>query len=84
MNEKGQEVGFDLVEMRTAEAPGKQKMVLSAWIGTDITGVNRKINSLINYVAVIAKKAEVQTWSEVETHLWREYNENWNTTKHNA
>ena len=59
-------------------------MTLSACIGTGITRMDRKTQSTINYVAVIAKKAEVQTWSQVETHLWKEYNENWNKIKYNA
>ena len=59
-------------------------MTLSAWTGTGITKVDRKISSIINYVAVIAKKAEVQTWSDVEAHLWKEYKESWNMTKYNA
>ena len=81
LKEGGQEVEFELVEMRTAEAPEKQRMVLTAWIGTDITEVKRKKQTNTNYVAVILKKAEVQTWSEVEAHLWREYRENWNLPK---
>ena len=81
LNEKGEKVGFDLVEMRTANAEGKQKMVLSAWAGTDITRAERKNKTEANYVVVILKKEEVQTWSDVEIHLWREYRENWNLPK---
>ena len=34
-----------------------------------------------NYIVVILKKEEVQTWSDVEIHLWREYRRDWNTNK---
>ena len=84
LNEKGEQVGYDLVEMRTAKAGGKQKptMVLSAWAGTDITRAERKNKTEANnYIVVILKKEEVQTWSDVEIHLWKEYRRDWNTNK---
>ena len=81
LNAAGQEVQIEIAGMTITKAPGGQDMTLSAWIGTGITKVDRKKDSLINYVAVIVKKAEVQAWSEVEAHLWQEYNENWNKVK---
>ena len=81
LNAAGQEVQIEIVEMTTKKATGGQDMTLSACIGTGITKVDRKKDSLINYVAVIVKKAEVQAWSEVEAHLWEEYKENWNKVK---
>ena len=56
-------------------------MTLTAWVGTGITSVDRKIHSAINYVARIVKKADVQTWSEAEAQLWEEYEMYWNTPK---
>ena len=82
MDAAGQDVKIEMAGMAITKAPGGQDMTLSAWIGTGITKVDRKIDSLINYVAVIMKKAEVQTWSEVEAHLWKEYEKNWNKVKH--
>ena len=89
-NERGQEVDFDLVEMRTGEVQiatttggsETRRMVLTAWTGTDITRAERKNKAdANNYIVVILKKEEVQTWGDVEIHLWREYRRDWNTNK---
>ena len=82
-NKEGEQVEFDLLEVRTADADtkGKYKMVLSAWVGTDITRAERKHKSDFNYVVLIMKKEEVQTWKEVEIRLWKEYRRDWNTEK---
>ena len=89
-NERGQEVDFDLVEMRTGEVQiatttggsETRRMVLTAWTGTDITRAERKNKAEANnYIVVILKKEEVQTWGDVEIHLWREYRRHWNTNK---
>ena len=73
----GQEVPTEIVEITVRKTTGGQDMTLSACIGTGIMTVNRKNNNLFNYIAAIAKKAEVKTWSEAETLLWEEYNKNW-------
>ena len=83
-NAAGQDVHIDLAGMTTAQARGGQDMTLTAWIGTGITRVDRKVPSAINYIARIVKKADIQTWSEAEKHLWEEYEMYWNTPKHNA
>ena len=70
--------------MTTAKAQGGHDLTLTAWVGTGVTGVDRKIHSAINYVARIVKKADVQTWSEAEAKLWEEYEMYWNTPKPNT
>ena len=84
-NATGQEVPTEIVEMTTiVNEAGSQDMTITACTGTGITSVDRKIHSAINYVARIVKKADVQTWSEAEAHLWEEYDKYWNTPKPNA
>ena len=70
-NKRGQEVDFDLVEVRTGEVQiatttgesETRRMVLTAWTGTDITRAERKNKAEANnYIVVILKKEEVQTW----------------------
>ena len=73
----GQEVPTEIVEITVRKITGGQDMTLSACIGTGIMTVNRKNNNLFNYIAAIAKKAEVKTWSEAETILWQEYHKSW-------
>ena len=77
----GQETEIEIVAMDTAKAPGGQDMKLTAWKGADITLVDRKKSNHTNHVAVILEKEKIQTWSEVEAHLWREYRKNWNLPK---
>ena len=83
-NATGHEVPTEIVETTVTKTQEGQDMTLTAYIGTGIKKVSRKTYSSINYIAVIAKKAEVQTWSDVEGHLWEEYYRSWNTVKYNA
>ena len=81
-NATGQEVPTEIVEMTTiVKEAGSQDMTITACTGTGIKGVDRKKSSLFNYIAVIAKKAEVKTWSEAEALLWQEYHKNWDSCK---
>ena len=76
-----QETGIDFVATDTAKSTSDHNMQLTAWIGTDIKKVGRKKGASANYVMVIMEKDKIQTWKDVETHLWKEYEKNWNSVK---